>query len=103
MTALGAYLTALGATLAIEAPVVVLFAPARRAEALAAAIAINLVSHPCATLLASGTLPWSSVECLVALSEALALRWALGLSPTRAVLASFTANALSALLAFFLF
>lgn len=95
------YLALLAATLAIEAPLAALLAGrARRREALLAALALNLLSHPlafAARWLAGAR--WLPVELSVALTEALGYRLLAGLSWRRAGALSLRANLLSALAA----
>jgi hypothetical protein len=95
------YAFQLGATVALEAPIVALLCGREQPlRALAAAASINLLSHPLATLcIGSGIIDWLGAELLVLGFETLALKSALELRPSHAFAIATLANAITAGLA----
>lgn len=96
------YALALVLTLAAEVPLVVLLSGSvERRSVLAGAVAVNLLSHPLATLAWEGQAgSYVAIEAGVVLVEAVLYAGVVGLRPGRAALVAVLANAVTIGLAF---
>lgn len=99
IAALLLYLPLLALTIAIELAVVAPLAPRPRRDALRACVALNVCTHPFASLLlvATGGASFGASELAVALLEGLGYTRLAGVSPRRAFVIALAANVLSLL------
>ena len=101
MEELSGQLAALTGTLLLELLVAAMLAPPRiRGQVLAAVAAVNLITHPVASILhAGGPGSWIALEAGVLLTEAALLLWSTALTPGRGWALALAANAATALMA----